>query len=99
MHRELMRICRDVRSGRQLEAYVAAFVSSAFAVMSFFGDLVSTDLRWAICMMGIGLLVYRSTDSAEEAPAPRILLVVDDHRREMDGGETVLISLRLVADR
>jgi hypothetical protein len=87
MHRELMRIRGDVKSGRQIESYVAAFVSSAFAVMSFFGDLVSTDLRWAICMMGIGLLVYRSTRSAEEAPAPHCLVVMD-----ADSGVVVLVS-------
>ena len=94
MHRELTRICGDVKSGRQIESYVAAFVSSVFAVMSFFGDLVSADLRWAICMMGIGLLVYRSTRSEEEASTPYYLVLTD-----LDSGVVVLVSPRPTADR
>jgi hypothetical protein len=60
MRHRLVEMERNVGRGRHFEAYVTAIVSVALAALTFFGDLVSTDLRWAACMAGIGLLVYRS---------------------------------------
>ncbi len=107
MNDKLTRIGRDFKEGREVETYVAAVVSVAFAVLSFFGDLVPADLRWAACMMGIGILVYRSSRREEDGergatPLPHgVWMYVDLDRpgrtwrvdtTDEDGVLTVLIS-------
>jgi hypothetical protein len=101
VNEKLTRIGRDLKQGREVESYIAAFVSVAFAVMSFFGDLVSADLRWAVCMMGIGILVYRSARAEEQegtAPAPPapvngVWMLVELGERP-DGAVIVSVSVR-----
>ncbi|MDN3353872.1 hypothetical protein [Actinomadura sp. DC4] len=104
MNEKLTGIGRDLRAGRDVESHLTAFVSVVFAVLSFFGDLVSADLRWAVCMMGIGILVHRSsrTEDGEGPPAvppPHgVWMLVELRRHERageDGDETLTVSVSL----
>lgn len=103
MNEKLTSIGRDLKHGREVESYIAAFVSVTFAVMSFFGDLVSADLRWAVCMTGIGILVYRSS-RAEDGPVPTppqgapygIWMFVElEQRAWEDADGALIVSVRL----
>jgi hypothetical protein len=69
MRDTLHQIRRDLKLNRQIESYATAFLTLTIALLSFFGDIVSPDLRWAACTMGIGLLVLRSTTSKESRVA------------------------------
>ena len=104
MNEKLTGIGRDLKQGREVESYIAAFVSVTFAVMSFFGDLVSADLRWAVCMTGIGILVYRSSRT-EDGPAPEqppqaapngVRMSVElEHRAWEDADGALIVSVRV----
>jgi hypothetical protein len=94
------------RKGHEVESYVTALVSVAFGILSIFGDLVSSDLRWTVCLTGIGILVYRSarTEDGEDTtsdavPSPdevEVLVVpVPPTTTAEDGLITVSVRLRL----
>ncbi len=57
----LRRIGRDLRRRRNVDAYVVALFALVFAVFSLVGDRLPEDLRWAVLLAGVGLLVYRVT--------------------------------------
>ncbi|MEO3788434.1 hypothetical protein ABGB12_34325 [Actinocorallia sp. B10E7] len=63
------RIRWDLPRRRDLEARMVTGVALLFAVLSLFGDLVSTDMQLAVCTVGIGLLVHRLTP---REPEPRL---------------------------
>jgi hypothetical protein len=55
------RIAHDLRSRRFVDAYSAAFVAFVLAVLSLIGDIVPDQVRWAVLLAGVGLLVLRGT--------------------------------------
>jgi hypothetical protein len=67
MREILLKIARDLTHNRQIEWRLTAFLALAFKLLPFFSDIVSTDLRWTACSMGIGLLL--TTSNATPAAA------------------------------
>jgi len=65
----LRRVAEDVRRQRHLEWYAMSAASMAFAALSAFGDALPVDLRWSLCIAGIGMLLYRTTVPAAAGPA------------------------------
>jgi hypothetical protein len=68
------RIFRDLRNGRNIDAYVLTVIIVVFAVLGFFDDKLDDDLRWAAVLAALGVLLYRATlpETATE-PAPDLL--------------------------
>jgi hypothetical protein len=58
---QLHYIASNLRRGRYVDAYVVSLVTAAFVVSSLVGDILSVNLRWAVLLSGVGLLVYRVT--------------------------------------
>ena len=68
------RIGRDLRDRRYIDAYSVALVAFALAVISLVGDLVPDQLRWAVVLAAVGLLVLRITiPEASEASLDELL--------------------------
>jgi len=61
MRAGMQRIGKDVRDRRNLDAYVVSICAFVFAVLALIGDVLSEQLRWAVLLAGVGLLVYRIT--------------------------------------
>jgi hypothetical protein len=57
----LRRAARDIRRLRNIDAYAVALLIFAFAVASVTGDALSGNLRWAVLLAGVGVLVFRVT--------------------------------------
>jgi hypothetical protein len=55
------RVAHDLRSRRFVDAYSAALVAFVLAVLSLIGDIVPDQIRWAVLLAGVGLLVLRGT--------------------------------------
>lgn len=55
------RILDDVKHRRHLDAYAVAVVAFTFMVLTLIDSVVSEQLRWAVLLAGVGLLVYRLT--------------------------------------
>lgn len=55
------RIGRDLRQGRNIEAYVATGIAAGVAVLSLVGDLVPDGVRWSAALGALGLLVFHLT--------------------------------------
>jgi hypothetical protein len=60
------RISRDLKNRRHVDAYSIAFVTFLLAVLSLVSDVVPDQLRWAVLLAGVGILVWRIT-----IPEPR----------------------------
>jgi hypothetical protein len=61
MHQRVQQLSQDLVRRRNIDAYLVALISFAFAILSLFGDVVAEELRWAAMLAGVGLLVYRMT--------------------------------------
>jgi hypothetical protein len=60
--RELFRrIGRDLRQLRNIDAYAVALLAFVFAVLSVAGDILPVSARWAVLLVGVGVLVFRIT--------------------------------------
>ena len=57
----LRRVIRDLRNWRNVDAYVLTVLVIVFAVLSVFADSLVDDLRWAVLLSGLGVLLYRAT--------------------------------------
>ncbi len=57
----IRRISHDLRHLRNIDAYAVALVVFAFAVLSVVGDVLPANTRWAVLLVGVGLLVFRVT--------------------------------------
>lgn len=68
------RIGRDIKRRRHLDAYVVATMAFVLAAMTVVGDAAPEQLRWAILLAGVGLLVYRITLPESNAGAADDLL-------------------------
>lgn len=55
------RIGRDLKNRRHVDAYSIAFVTFVLAVLSLVPDVVPDQLRWAVLLAGVGILVWRIT--------------------------------------
>jgi hypothetical protein len=60
MRAGLRRVTTDLARMRSVDAYVVSAIAVSFAVLSVVGDVVPDDLRWAVVLSGLGLLVYRA---------------------------------------
>jgi hypothetical protein len=69
----LRRVRRDLRSRRNVEAYVVAALALVFAVLSLIGDVLPDGPRWAALLGGVGLLVYRITLPEHTGTAENLL--------------------------
>ena len=66
----LRRIGRDLRQLRNIDAYATAFLIFIFAVLSVTGDILPDNIRWAVLLAGVGVLIFRMTipDHYEGSP-------------------------------
>jgi len=70
----LRRALHDFKSRRNIEAYAITIVIFVFAFLSLFADLLSPELRWAVLLSGVGVLLYRLTIPEPPAePATELL--------------------------
>lgn len=72
--RWLRRISSDFKARQHIEAYALTVVVFGFAFLSIFSDRLDDDLRWAVLLSGMGLLIYRITLPAELADSPAGIL-------------------------
>ena len=61
MRETVRRIRDDIRHLRNVDAYAVALLVFVFAVLSFAGDILSSNARWAVLLVGVGVLVFRIT--------------------------------------
>jgi hypothetical protein len=52
---------RDLRRLHNIDAYAAALIAFVFAVLSVVGDILPVNARWAVLLLGVGVLVFRVT--------------------------------------
>lgn len=57
----LRRILDDLRLRQNIDAYVLTIVTFVFAFLSLFSELLDDELRWAVLLSGVGVLLYRLT--------------------------------------
>jgi hypothetical protein len=57
----IRRIGHDIRHLRNIDAYAVAVVAFVVAAVSVAGDTLPDNTRWAVLLVGVGLLVYRIT--------------------------------------
>lgn len=66
----LRRIGRDLWHLRNIDAYATAFLIFIFAVLSVTGDILPDNIRWAVLLAAVGVLIFRMTipDHYEGSP-------------------------------
>ncbi len=57
----IRRIGHDMRHQRNLDAYAASVLVFAVAVLSVVADSLTAHFRWAVLLVGVGVLVFRIT--------------------------------------
>ncbi len=57
----IRRIGHDIRHQRNLDAYAVAVLAFAVAVLSVVADSLAAHFRWAVLLVGVGVLVFRIT--------------------------------------
>ncbi len=57
----IRRIGHDIWHLRNIDAYAVAAVAFVFAALSVAGDTLPGNPRWAVLLVGVGLLVFRIT--------------------------------------
>jgi hypothetical protein len=67
------RIVDDLRARENIDAYALTVVCFLFAFLSIFSDVLG-DLRWAVLLSGVGLIIYRVTLTATPAESPTDVL-------------------------
>lgn len=90
LNAHLRRIGHDLRSRRNVDAYVVAAAALTFALLTLIGDLAPDNLKWSALLAGVGLLVYRITLPQVEPST------VDAVLRDRTAFETTPLSARLV---
>jgi len=55
------RIGRDLRHLHNIDAYAVALIVFVFAALSVAGDILPANARWAVLLVGVGVLVFRVT--------------------------------------
>ncbi|GGL11080.1 hypothetical protein ACFFWE_28115 [Sphaerisporangium melleum] len=68
----LRRILANLKARQHIEAYALTVVVFVFALLSIFSDELNDNLRWAVLLSGLGLLIYRVT-----LPEPRLTAPAD----------------------
>lgn len=61
MREVLRRIGHDLRHLRNIDAYAVALAAFVFAALSVAGDALPGNPRWAVLLVGVGVLVFRVT--------------------------------------
>lgn len=61
MLKGVRRIWGDLLARRHVESYVVAAAAFVIAVLSLLDDFVSVDVRWAVVLAGVGILVFGMT--------------------------------------
>lgn len=61
MREVFRRMGRDLRHLRNIDAYAVAVLVFVFAVLSMAGDILPDNARWAVLLIGVGVLVFRVT--------------------------------------
>ncbi|WP_035858223.1 hypothetical protein [Cryptosporangium arvum] len=82
------RVSADIAALRHLDAYVVSALALVFAVVTVLSDAISVDLRWAVALAGLGVLVYRTT-----APKPDV--TIDQLLQDRQGFEAAPAAARL----
>ncbi|WP_030453042.1 hypothetical protein [Herbidospora cretacea] len=67
------RLVGDLKARNHLDTYALTVVVFTFAILSLVSDALDDDLRWAVLLSGVGLLIYRLT-LVGATPAPAELL-------------------------
>lgn len=89
MHEVLRRIGRDLRQLHNIDAYAVALIVFAFAVLSLAGDILPDNARWAVLLVGVGILVFRVT------LPDHLAACADDVLKDRSGFEDKPFSARL----
>ncbi|GAB2947877.1 hypothetical protein ACFMQL_10165 [Nonomuraea fastidiosa] len=55
------RVLHDIRERRNIEAYVISLLAIVFAALTLIGDKVDDQLKWAVLLAGVGVLVHQIT--------------------------------------
>jgi hypothetical protein len=55
------RIVTDLRARQNIDTYALTVVVFLFAFLSIFSDVLTNDLRWAVLLSGLGLIIYQVT--------------------------------------
>lgn len=61
MREVFRRMGRDLRQLHNIDAYAIALLVFVFAVLSMTGDILPDNARWAVLLIGVGVLVFRVT--------------------------------------
>ena len=61
MRETFRRIGHDLQQLRNIDAYAVSVIVFVFAVLSVAGDILPDNARWAVLLIGLGLLVFRMT--------------------------------------
>lgn len=91
------RIQADLLRRANIEAYALAAVALVCAVATTVSDVISEDLRWAVLLGGVALLVFRLTVPQERAdrdavrPSDRLSFAAEPLARIFDGVTDVRI--------
>lgn len=73
--RELwLRVWRDLKERRHIDAYATAFIAFVLALLSVVGDVVPDQVRWAAVLAGVGILVIRDTIPVSQRVAVNSIL-------------------------
>lgn len=72
--RTFKRILQDIMAGKNLESYAVTLVAFGLAIIGLIEDSLSTDIKLAAILAGIGLLVFKTTEPDEaEIDLDRVL--------------------------
>ncbi|GAA0229747.1 hypothetical protein [Cryptosporangium japonicum] len=82
------RVSADIAALRHLDAYVVSALALVFAVVTVVNDAIPVDLRWAVALAGLGVLVYRTT-------APKPAITIDQLLQDRRGFEATPAAARL----
>ncbi|WP_061293845.1 hypothetical protein [Herbidospora cretacea] len=67
------RLVGDLKARNHLDTYALTMVVFTFAILSLVSDALDDDLRWAVLLSGVGLLIYRLTLAPAATPPADLL--------------------------
>ncbi len=68
------RLVGDLKARNHLDTYALTAVVFTFAILSLVSDALDHNLRWAVLLSGVGLLIYRLTLAPLDRSAGRFAL-------------------------
>jgi hypothetical protein len=91
MRKGVRRVWNDLLARRHIEEYVVAGAALTFAVLSLLSAKVSDEMRWAVVLAGIGVLVFGMTLPPQET------INLDSHLHDRSRFDEAPLYKRLVS--